>query len=224
MVRKDSLQDVIDTLRDAVEVDARGLKRMKKRVFLTKLGYDRMTRQRIEAVDNSLRLARLVVTSSAGENHWAQLAPTATLTFAIDESDAPVSESKTIGPSLQNREQSTFQMNVMTDLSWLAPLADAPEENRRRSPESSTRQNPNIAVIRRRDGNHPEILFDHQKKAIRDINNFLNQRASDHPFAGLAVIPTGGGKTRMAVEWLLKHHVATGGKALWIAHRTELLN
>jgi superfamily II DNA or RNA helicase len=41
--------------------------------------------------------------------------------------------------------------------------------------------------------------------------------------AGLIVVPTGGGKTVLAAHWLLKHHIAHGGRVLWLAHRRSLL-
>lgn len=40
---------------NTIAADVRGLKRMKKRVFLAKLGYDRVTRQRVAAIDDALR-------------------------------------------------------------------------------------------------------------------------------------------------------------------------
>lgn len=37
-------------------------------------------------------------------------------------------------------------------------------------------------------------------------------------------MPTGGGKTLTAVQWLLKNFINNRKKVLWIAHRHELLN
>lgn len=41
--------------------------------------------------------------------------------------------------------------------------------------------------------------------------------------AGLLVLPTGAGKTFVAAHWLLAHHVRSGGRVLWLAHRRGLL-
>ena len=41
--------------------------------------------------------------------------------------------------------------------------------------------------------------------------------------AGVVVMPTGGGKTVVGTDWLLKHHVRNGGRVLWLAHRRSLL-
>ena len=41
--------------------------------------------------------------------------------------------------------------------------------------------------------------------------------------AGILVVPTGGGKTAIATRWLLRHHVAQGGRVLWLTHRRGLL-
>ncbi|MDX9724313.1 MAG: DEAD/DEAH box helicase [Myxococcota bacterium] len=42
--------------------------------------------------------------------------------------------------------------------------------------------------------------------------------------AGILRVPTGGGKTAIAVRWLLQNHVAKGGRVLWLAHRGFLLD
>lgn len=41
--------------------------------------------------------------------------------------------------------------------------------------------------------------------------------------AGIVVVPTGGGKTKLAERWLLSNHVRKGGRVLWLAHRRSLL-
>lgn len=41
--------------------------------------------------------------------------------------------------------------------------------------------------------------------------------------AGMMVVPTGGGKTYLAARWLLREHVAHGGRVLWLTHRRTLL-
>ncbi len=37
------------------------------------------------------------------------------------------------------------------------------------------------------------------------------------------MVPTGGGKTAIAARWLLREHIAKGGRVLWFAHRRSLL-
>ena len=39
----------------------------------------------------------------------------------------------------------------------------------------------------------------------------------------MVVMPTGGGKTVVGAGWLLEHHVRSGGRVLWLAHRRSLL-
>ena len=66
----------------------------------------------------------------------------------------------------------------------------------------------------------PVTLRDHQVAAHdRMTAHFLNEKKQ----AGLIVVPTGGGKTLLAAHWLLNHHVANGGRVLWLAHRRSLL-
>lgn len=65
-------------------------------------------------------------------------------------------------------------------------------------------------------------LYKHQNDAIKELNDKI--LVSDkNPFAGLLVLPTGGGKTLTATYWLLKNYTDKKKKILWIAHRHELL-
>jgi len=68
-------------------------------------------------------------------------------------------------------------------------------------------------------GNSPKSLYQHQIQAIQELD-IVNRS----PFKGLLVLPTGGGKTLTAVQWLLKNFINKQKKVLWIAHRHELLN
>lgn len=65
-------------------------------------------------------------------------------------------------------------------------------------------------------------LYLHQEEAIQELNNKIIE-TNKSPFAGLLVLPTGGGKTTVAVQWLLKNYIDKNKKVLWIAHRHELL-
>lgn len=64
------------------------------------------------------------------------------------------------------------------------------------------------------------VPYEHQKEAMRALD-LLNRESS---FSTMIVLPTGGGKTYTAVNWLLRHAVDKGSKVLWIAHRHMLLN
>ncbi len=68
-------------------------------------------------------------------------------------------------------------------------------------------------------GSLPKSLYQHQTKAIQKLNTI-----NCTPFKGLLVLPTGGGKTLTAVQWLLENFTNKHKKVLWIAHRHELLN
>lgn len=64
-------------------------------------------------------------------------------------------------------------------------------------------------------------LYSHQRDAILA----MNKKALDSDnFAGLLVLPTGGGKTLTATYWLMESLLDKGKKIVWIAHRHELLN
>jgi superfamily II DNA or RNA helicase len=68
----------------------------------------------------------------------------------------------------------------------------------------------------------PLPLWPHQQEAIAAMNAKILAN-NKQPFAGLLVIPTGGGKTLIAVRWLLRNVIDHKKKVLWIAHRHELL-
>jgi len=81
---------------------------------------------------------------------------------------------------------------------------------------------PNAGKIRVASGKSNVTLFKHQEDAIKNLNDKI-LKTNKNPFAGLLVLPTGGGKTLTAVHWLLKNYTDNNKKILWIAHRHELL-
>lgn len=77
-------------------------------------------------------------------------------------------------------------------------------------------------TIRVREERNPIELYLHQKEALKAMDRaILNEDAER--FAGLLVIPTGGGKTLTAVHWVLRNVINNNKKVLWLAHRHELL-
>jgi len=80
----------------------------------------------------------------------------------------------------------------------------------------------NWGKIERANGNNQD-LRPYQQTAIQQLNKALEKK-SFRNLKGLLVIPTGGGKTFIAVYWLLKNKIDKGAKVLWIAHRYTLLD
>jgi superfamily II DNA or RNA helicase len=66
-------------------------------------------------------------------------------------------------------------------------------------------------------------LYKHQEDAIENLQTKII-KTNKNPFAGLLVLPTGGGKTLTAAYWLAKNFLDKNKKILWIAHRHELLD
>lgn len=62
-------------------------------------------------------------------------------------------------------------------------------------------------------------LYAFQQEAIETIERAYQQMSR---MRGLLVLPTGGGKTTTAVEWVMPH-LLKGTRVLWLAHRHELL-
>ena len=81
---------------------------------------------------------------------------------------------------------------------------------------------PYAGTVNTASGNSNLELFKHQNDAIKNLNDKILNKGNN-PFAGLLVLPTGGGKTLTATYWLLKNYTNQNKKILWIAHRHELL-
>lgn len=77
-------------------------------------------------------------------------------------------------------------------------------------------------TIRVREERNPIELYLHQTEALQELDKAILNKNSGK-FAGLLVIPTGGGKTLTAVHWVLRNVINNGKKVLWLAHRHELL-
>ena len=70
-------------------------------------------------------------------------------------------------------------------------------------------------------GLNPRRPYDHQRQAMHCLD-LLN--ALDGSFSTMVVLPTGGGKTYTASNWLLRNAIGKRKKVLWIAHRHMLLD
>ena len=69
-------------------------------------------------------------------------------------------------------------------------------------------------------GTDGRIPYEHQRVAMAHLD-LLDKESS---FSTMVVLPTGGGKTYTAVNWLLRRAVNKGRKVLWVAHRHMLLD
>ena len=67
-------------------------------------------------------------------------------------------------------------------------------------------------------------LYQHQKEAIKKMNEVILKDKEHAEYAGILVLPTGGGKTLTATYWLMQSILDKGYKIVWLAHRHELLN
>lgn len=80
-------------------------------------------------------------------------------------------------------------------------------------------ENPNYKVVRVKENKTVYPLYYHQTQALEKLT-VLNRNKR---FRTLLVLPTGAGKTRTAVHWLLRYAVDERKKVLWIAHRHLLI-
>lgn len=63
-------------------------------------------------------------------------------------------------------------------------------------------------------------LYSYQKNAVRALKNYF---ISDDKKSGILVMPTGSGKTRTSVYFLLKEMISSGYQVIWLAHRHMLI-
>ncbi|MEO7034255.1 MAG: DEAD/DEAH box helicase [Polyangiaceae bacterium] len=70
----------------------------------------------------------------------------------------------------------------------------------------------------------PREPHPYQTEAWERLGAHLAEAERGGVFRGILVMPTGSGKTYTAVRWLVANVIARGGRVLWLAHRTELLN
>lgn len=80
----------------------------------------------------------------------------------------------------------------------------------------------NTIAIRMDTTEIPEVpLFDYQQTAV----NILKKRFIDNDeTSGILVMPTGSGKSRTAISFLIQEMIGRGYKILWLAHRHMLLD
>jgi ATP-dependent helicase IRC3 len=68
----------------------------------------------------------------------------------------------------------------------------------------------------------PSEPYLHQKEALKALDMAIGKSEAKR-FSGLLVLPTGGGKTQTAVQWVLRNIINENKKVIWLAHRHELL-
>ncbi len=88
--------------------------------------------------------------------------------------------------------------------------------------QEKTFDNENQGSIEIVEGNASMELRNYQAEAILQLNTKIKE--TPNHFKGLLVVPTGGGKTFIAMYWLMKYKINEGAKVLWLAHRHSLLD
>lgn len=59
----------------------------------------------------------------------------------------------------------------------------------------------------------------YQTEALKSLSSAFNKYSQV-----ILALPTGSGKTFVAAKWICDHIINCGGKVIWVAHRTELLD
>ncbi|WP_024614494.1 DEAD/DEAH box helicase family protein [Clostridium sp. Ade.TY] len=82
-------------------------------------------------------------------------------------------------------------------------------------------KNKNAGMVKITKGETKRKPYPHQIEAMKALSAEVENKED---YKGLLVLPTGGGKTLTAVQWILKNAINKKSKVLWIAHRHELLD
>lgn len=82
-------------------------------------------------------------------------------------------------------------------------------------------KNKNAGQVKINKGEALRKPYPHQIEAMKALSSEVENKED---YKGLLVLPTGGGKTLTAVQWILKNVINNKNKVLWIAHRHELLD
>ena len=88
---------------------------------------------------------------------------------------------------------------------------------------ASERKLPKNSNIEIKENSKKEELFNYQEEAIKNLERL--DSSYQHYYRTLVVVPTGGGKTRIAIEYLYKNVLSQKGKkVLWVCERLSLLS
>lgn len=76
-------------------------------------------------------------------------------------------------------------------------------------------------IINLRESKVDEVpLYSYQENAVKALKSYF---LDDYKNSGILVMPTGSGKTRTSVYFLLKYMISRGYQVIWIAHRHMLI-
>lgn len=79
-----------------------------------------------------------------------------------------------------------------------------------------------ITIALKKEGTKGDVcLFDYQQDAVDKLHKFYLE---DNGKSGFLVMPTGSGKTRTAVYFLIKHMISAGYQVIWLSHRYMLID
>ncbi|MCF6366587.1 MAG: DEAD/DEAH box helicase family protein [Bacteroidales bacterium] len=95
------------------------------------------------------------------------------------------------------------------------------DENLSHSRNSVTVETTARQTIKIADGTNGIQPYPHQRNALYALDKFYT---TNKKTKGILVLPTGAGKTMVAVQWLLRNVIDKNRKLIWLAHRHELLN
>lgn len=142
----------------------------------------------------------------------------------MDIDDLELGEAVTVVSAALRRELVQLEADVVAD-----EIVVRPEHllQSLRSASLDSRQDPSAAAVevikvepaagRALDSN----LAVHQRESVARLDTFFNGAKNRR---GMLCLPTGGGKTRTSMHWLLTRQVAKGRRILWLTHRVELLD
>ncbi|PWB50651.1 MAG: hypothetical protein C3F06_11295 [Candidatus Methanoperedenaceae archaeon] len=211
MLETDEIDQIISELKSKIENRPEKVIYKKYRTFLKEFDMKNRNFEKLDLIKKRLKKQKIIPCSKEdGE--------LIELKHSWDLTEIPLDETIYFKLKDSNNQKDVILEQVIDD-EKSNPIIDADACYINSKSKISVPYAGRIEVV---NGNNPKNLYFHQEEAVKQLDKKII-KTNKYPFAGLLVLPTGGGKTLTAVQWLLRNYVDNNKKILWIAHRHELL-
>lgn len=211
MMEKDEIDQIISELKSKIENRQEKVIYKKYRTFLKEFDMKNRNFEKLDLISKRLKKQKIIPCSKEdGE--------LIELKHSWDLTEIPLDETIYFKIKDSNNQNDDIIEHVIDDAEANSIIVTETIDINSKS-KISVPYAGRIEVV---NGNNPKSLYLHQEEAVKQLDKKII-KTNKYPFAGLLVLPTGGGKTLTAVQWLLRNYIDNNKKILWIAHRHELL-
>lgn len=209
-VFRDSVEGVVLEIRDKICTNKTKCHKTKFKQFLSRVECNRKDQKwedKIGDINSALKKYSVEVNFKNPSKKWNGFKLEDTVTFKLKN----ITLNKDNGQDVNFRPQSAEL--------YSESLTDQSSESKNETKDK------NAGMIEVCNNTYPYKSRPYQIESIKALNKKYNEKIETNgQFKGLLVIPTGGGKTLVAIQWLLSNFIDKNKKILWIAHRHELLD